>query len=83
MDWTYEGKHTILKAPPELQELFREATRKQFKEDYGEGYVPDAVEVEEMASFTWLVSAKEVCDKADLLIEEGRTQRGGKKHSES
>ena len=50
-DWTYESKHTILKAGPELREQFREATRKQFKEDYGEGYAPSEEEVEQMAAF--------------------------------
>jgi hypothetical protein len=70
-NWVYESEHTILKASPELQEQFREATRKQFKEDYGEEYVPDEEEVEEMASFAWLVRAQEVCAKADVLIEEG------------
>ena len=50
-NWIYESEHTILKAGPELQEQFREMTREQFKEDHGEGYVPDEEEVEEMAAF--------------------------------
>ena len=70
-NWIYESEHTILKAGPELQEQFREMTREQFKEDHGEGYVPDEEEVEEMAAFAWFIRAQEVCAKADVLIEEG------------
>jgi hypothetical protein len=70
-DWTYESKHTILRAGPELQESFRAATRAKFEEDYGSEYTPDETEVEEMTAFAWSMRAKEVCAKADLLIEEG------------
>ena len=70
-DWTYESKHTILKARPNLRERFREGTREQFRKDYGEDYVPSEEEVEQMAAFAWSIRAKEVCAKADVLIEEG------------
>jgi hypothetical protein len=70
-EWAYESKHTILKASPDLRERFREVTRDQFKKDYGEDYIPTDYEVEEMAAFAWMIRAKEVCAKADVLIEEG------------
>jgi hypothetical protein len=70
-DWEYESKYTILKASPELQERFRAATREKFPDDYGADYVPGENEVEELAAFAWHIRAKEVCAKADVLIEEG------------
>jgi hypothetical protein len=69
--WRYESEHTILRASPDLRERFREGVRAKLKEEHGEGYAPSEEEVEEMAAFAWHVRAKDVCAKADVLIEEG------------
>ncbi len=68
-NWKHETKYTVLIATPETQESFRAAMREQLAEDYGEP-APEE-EVEEMAAFAWLIRAKELCAKADVLYEEG------------
>jgi hypothetical protein len=69
-DWIHEGERTILTAPPELRERFREDMREQMREEQG-GHEPDEAEVETIAAFAWHIRAKEVTEKADLLMEEG------------
>ncbi len=67
-NWRHESEHTILKAGPKLRERFRESVRKKLKEEHDEA---GEEEIEELAAFAWYIRAKEVCAKADLLIEEG------------
>ncbi len=68
-DWTYESKYTILKASPAQRERFREAMRAKLEEE-GDATASDR-KLEEMAAFAWGIRAKELCDKADVLYEEG------------
>ena len=67
--WRYESKHTIVKASPDLRERFRVTMREKINEE--EGRVPSEEEVEEMAALAWLIRAKGICERADVLIEEG------------
>ncbi len=67
-DWTYESKYTILKASLELKERFRAAARAQVEE---EGTTATDEKIEQMAALAWSVRAEEVCERADVLIEEG------------
>ena len=70
-DWTYESKYTILTASLELKERFRAAARAQQRGRRG-GYHRDGDEkIEQMAALAWGVRAQEVCERADVLIEEG------------
>ncbi|MDP8951319.1 MAG: hypothetical protein M3N18_03600 [Actinomycetota bacterium] len=69
-DWTYESKHTILKASPDLRERFRAAMRAKL-EDENNGAPAGEDEVEQMAAFAWSLRAQEVCAKTDALLKEG------------
>ncbi len=69
-DWTYdESKYTILKASLELKERFRAAARAQQVEE--EGTTATDEKIEQMAALAWSIRAQEVCERADVLIEEG------------